>query len=97
MLIVDVVDGHFPDRRSMQSDQHNARFEEEKRLLYMGITRAKIFLCLLSRPYPKYNYKSQKIEEIIHDCSLLSDDLQPFIMTRQITSQQDIHDLFPLN
>ncbi len=97
VLIVDVVDGYFPDRRSMQFDQHNARFEEEKRLLYMGITRAKIFLCLLSRPYFKYNYKSQKNEEIIHDCSLLSDDLQPFIMTRQITYQQDIHDLFPLN
>lgn len=96
VLIVDVVDGHFPDRRTLDTQQHNPRLEEEKCLLYVGITRSERYLCLLSAPYPNDHHRPTQ-EKKAPKCSLLSAKLKSLCITRPLTSPADITRLFPLN
>lgn len=50
VYMIDLVDGHFPSSSSIDLKQKNVidDFEEERRLFYVGMTRAKYHLSLLS-------------------------------------------------
>ena len=56
-------DGLFPLSRSINSGDPN-ELEEERRLMYVGVTRAKRRL-FLSRPKLKYNYETRRSENTL--------------------------------
>lgn len=96
VLIVDLVDGHFPDKRTLDGPLKTTLFEEEKRLLYVGITRPKRFLCLISAPFSDDHHRSTH-EDKAPKCSLLNATLKSQCITRSLTTPADVTRLFPLN
>ena len=89
VFIVGTEEGLFPSMRSMESD---AELEEERRLMYVGITRArkKLFITHTKRRTlfgnTKYNMPSRFIKEIPSDiikCLYVKNQMPPMTTTIQ--------------
>ena len=72
VIIVDMADGSFPDYRAMGN---SIAINDERKLLYVAVTRAKNYLCLVSSPYVDYDFYRKKTKAINRECSLLEERL----------------------
>ncbi len=91
VFICGMEEGIFPHKRAILSDQRN-EMEEERRLCYVGITRAKERLYLLAAQRrmlwgsPVYSRQSRFLEEIPEELLELSG-------TKSIKAQKQISDI----
>jgi len=65
VYVVDLVDGRFPNRRMMSS------IEEERRLFYVAVTRAKDKLYLSLAKYDKIKKVEYKPSQFLHEAGLV--------------------------
>jgi DNA helicase-2/ATP-dependent DNA helicase PcrA len=65
VYVVDLVDGRFPNRRMMSS------IEEERRLFYVAVTRAKDKLYLSLAKYDKLKKTDYKPSQFLHEAGLI--------------------------
>lgn len=65
VYVVDLVDGRFPNRRMMSS------IEEERRLFYVAVTRAKDKLYLSLAKYDKMKKVDYKPSQFLHEAGLI--------------------------
>jgi DNA helicase-2/ATP-dependent DNA helicase PcrA len=65
VYVVDLVDGRFPNRRMMSS------IEEERRLFYVAVTRAKDKLYLSLAKYDKVKKVEYKPSQFLHEAGLV--------------------------
>jgi len=65
VYVVDLVDGRFPNRRMMSS------IEEERRLFYVAVTRAKDKLYLSLAKYDKLKKVDYKPSQFLHEAGLI--------------------------
>ncbi len=65
VYIVDLVDGRFPNRKMMSS------VEEERRLFYVAVTRAKDKLYLSLAKYDKMKKVDYKPSQFLHEAGLI--------------------------
>lgn len=65
VYVVDLVDGRFPNRRMMSS------IEEERRLFYVAVTRAKDKLYLSLAKYDKMKKTDYKPSQFLHEAGLI--------------------------
>ncbi|NVZ09778.1 UvrD-helicase domain-containing protein [Allochromatium humboldtianum] len=72
VIVIDMVDGHFPHCWAHSV----AAQEEERRLLYVAITRAKRELFLLSPPYQSYNPKTRQPLTLTQRCPFLEAEFE---------------------
>ncbi len=68
VFLIDLVDEEFPSAFSLKADQDTGLLEEERRLFYVAITRAKKKLYLLSLKYLASEDRDQSsfIQEIVN-------------------------------
>jgi len=65
VYIVDLVDGRFPNRKMMSS------IEEERRLFYVAVTRAKDRLYLSLARYDRVKKIDYKASQLLHEANLI--------------------------
>ena len=65
VYVVDLVDGRFPNRKMMSS------IEEERRLFYVAVTRAKDKLYLSLAKYDKMKKVDYKPSQFLHEAGLI--------------------------
>jgi DNA helicase-2/ATP-dependent DNA helicase PcrA len=70
VIIIDVVDGYFPDPRSLN---HDTKLDDERKLLYVGVTRAKRHLYLFSRTYLAHDKHASSRTKTMTQCSLMNE------------------------
>lgn len=70
VYVVDLVDGRFPNRKMMSS------IEEERRLFYVAVTRAKDKLYLSLAKYDKMKKTDYKPSQFLHEAGLIK---EPFM------------------
>jgi len=70
VYVVDLVDGRFPNRKMMSS------VEEERRLFYVAVTRAKDKLYLSLAQYDKVKKIEYKPSQFLHEAGLVK---EPFV------------------
>ena len=68
VYVVDLVDGRFPNRRMMSS------IEEERRLFYVAVTRAKDKLYLSLAKYDKMKKIDYKPSQFLHEAGLIKEE-----------------------
>ena len=68
VYVVDLVDGRFPNRKMMSS------IEEERRLFYVAVTRAKEKLYLSFAKYDKQKKVDYKPSQFLHEAGLIKDE-----------------------
>lgn len=68
VYVIDLVDGRFPNRKMMSS------IEEERRLFYVAITRAKDRLYLSLAKYDKVKKLDYKPSQFLHEAGLIKGD-----------------------
>ena len=61
VIVIDLVEGIIPERETIKAEQNGQKelIEEERRLFYVGMTRAKRHLTLVSVDY--YHQKRVKV------------------------------------
>ena len=67
VYVVDLVDGRFPNRKMMSS------IEEERRLFYVAVTRAKDKLYLSLAKYDKVKKIDYKPSQFLHEAGLIKE------------------------
>ncbi|RRS30315.1 MAG: ATP-dependent DNA helicase [Epsilonproteobacteria bacterium (ex Lamellibrachia satsuma)] len=67
VYVVDLVDGRFPNRKMMSS------IEEERRLFYVAVTRAKDKLYLSLAKYDKMKKMDYKASQFLHEAGLIKE------------------------
>ncbi|MFK5975923.1 MAG: ATP-dependent helicase [Sulfurovum sp.] len=65
VFVIDLVDGRFPNRKMMSS------IEEERRLFYVAVTRAKDRLYLSLAQYDKVKKVDYKPSQFLHEAGLI--------------------------
>ena len=68
VFVIDLVDGRFPNRKMMSS------IEEERRLFYVAVTRAKDKLYLSLAKYDKVKKIDYKPSQFLHEAGLVKGD-----------------------
>ena len=68
VFVVDLVDGRFPNRKMMSS------IEEERRLFYVAVTRAKDKLYLSLSTYDRVKKMNYKPSQFLHEANLIKGD-----------------------
>jgi DNA helicase-2/ATP-dependent DNA helicase PcrA len=68
VYVVDLVDGRFPNRKMMSS------IEEERRLFYVAVTRAKDKLYLSLAKFDKIKKVDYKPSQFLHEAGLIKGD-----------------------
>jgi len=68
VFVVDLVDGRFPNRKMMSS------IEEERRLFYVAVTRAKDKLYLSLSTYDRVKKMDYKPSQFLHEANLIKGD-----------------------
>ncbi len=71
VYVVDLVDGRFPNRKMMSS------IEEERRLFYVAVTRAKDKLYLSLAKYDKVKKLEYKPSQFLHEAGLIKEAFVP--------------------
>jgi len=78
VYVVDLVDGRFPNRKMMSS------VEEERRLFYVAVTRAKDRLYLSLAKYDKLKKSDYKPSQFLHEAGLIKGEfVEPESTKRQ--------------
>jgi DNA helicase-2/ATP-dependent DNA helicase PcrA len=70
VYVVDLVDGRFPNRKMMSS------IEEERRLFYVAVTRAKDKLYLSLAKYDKMKKIDYKPSQFLHEAGLIKGEFE---------------------
>jgi DNA helicase-2/ATP-dependent DNA helicase PcrA len=87
VYVVDLVDGRFPNRKMMSS------VEEERRLFYVAVTRAKDKLYLSLAKYDKMKKVDYKPSQFLHEAGLIKGEfIEPEKKEKKVsrtTSSQD--------
>jgi DNA helicase-2/ATP-dependent DNA helicase PcrA len=68
VYVIDLVDGRFPNRKMMSS------IEEERRLFYVAVTRAKDKLYLSLAQFDKIKKIDYKPSQFLHEAGLIKGD-----------------------
>lgn len=77
VILIDMVDHLFPDTESISSKEERSRFNEERKLFYVAVSRSKQYLYMFGRPTNitiTTKDKKQKLVTIKH-CSLLTEEV----------------------
>ncbi|MDR3541565.1 MAG: ATP-dependent helicase [Desulfosporosinus sp.] len=92
VYLVDLVEGVIPEREAIKADQSGQKdlLEEERRLFYVGMTRAKRQLTLCSMDY-QHN-KRVKTSRFVREVSLVMEGKKPeeVIRTEESTLQSEL-------
>ena len=86
VYVVDLVDGRFPNRKMMSS------IEEERRLFYVAVTRAKDKLYLSLAQYDKVKKIDYKPSQFLHEAGLVKGEFvepEPRKIRKQKHSEPD--------
>jgi len=77
VIVIDLVEGIIPERETIKAEQNGQKelIEEERRLFYVGMTRAKRHLTLCSVDY--YHQKRVKVSRFVCEVSLVSSGKNP--------------------
>ncbi|MGC7871173.1 ATP-dependent helicase [Desulfosporosinus sp. SYSU MS00001] len=77
VYLIDLVEGIIPERETIKAEQggKNELLEEERRLFYVGMTRAKRQLTLCSMNY--YHHKRVKASRFIREVNLVMQGKNP--------------------
>ncbi len=79
VYIVDLVDGRFPNRKMMSS------IEEERRLFYVAVTRAKDRLYLSLARYDRVKKIDYKASQFLHEANLIKTEfIEPKIKEKTL-------------
>ncbi len=71
VYVVDLVDGRFPNRKMMSS------IEEERRLFYVAVTRAKERLYLSYAKYDKLKKQEYQASQFLYEAGLIEGEFAP--------------------
>ncbi|ODA41684.1 putative ATP-dependent DNA helicase YjcD [Desulfosporosinus sp. BG] len=92
VYLVDLVEGVIPEREAIKADQSGQKesLEEERRLFYVGMTRAKRRLTLCSVDY--YHNKRVKASRFVREVTLVMEGKKPGEVIRKeaSTPQSDL-------
>jgi len=80
VIIIDMVDGYFPDFRAIGNEE---TLDDERKLLYVAVTRAKKYLCMISTPYQDYDVYAKKLVKVNWECSLLNQEILDCCVLRE--------------
>lgn len=69
VFVIDLADGRFPNRKLMKQ---GGEIEEERRLFYVAVTRAKESLILSYAEYDKYKKISYKPSQFLYEAGLIT-------------------------
>lgn len=77
VYLIDLVEGIIPERETINADQSGQKelLEEERRLFYVGMTRAKRHLTLCSVSY--YHHKRVKASRFVREVALVMQGKNP--------------------
>ncbi|AFM40045.1 DNA/RNA helicase, superfamily I [Desulfosporosinus acidiphilus SJ4] len=86
VYLIDLVEGIIPERETIKAEKggKNELLEEERRLFYVGMTRAKRQLTLCSMNY--YHHKRVKVSRFIREVNLVMQGKNPQEVTQQEVS-----------
>ncbi|GAB6156762.1 ATP-dependent helicase [Desulfosporosinus burensis] len=81
VYLIDLVEGIIPERETIKAEQsgQNESLEEERRLFYVGMTRAKRQLTLCSMNY--YHHKRVKVSRFLREVNLVIQGKNPLDIT----------------
>lgn len=92
VFLIDLVEGIIPERETIKAEQSGQKelIEEERRLFYVGMTRAKRHLTLCSMDY--YHQKRAKASRFVREVSLVlaGKDPQEISQKEESTLQSDL-------
>jgi len=92
VIVIDLVEGIIPERETIKAEQSGQKelIEEERRLFYVGMTRAKRHLTLCSVDY--YHQKRVKVSRFVREVShvLSGKNPQEISKNEQPTLQSDL-------
>ena len=71
VYVIDLMDGRFPNRKLMQ---RGGSLEEERRLFYVAVTRAKDILFLSFARYDKIKKQNFLASQFLYEASLVPKD-----------------------
>ena len=71
VFVVDLMDGRFPNRKLMQ---RGGSLEEERRLFYVAVTRAKDILCLSYAKYDRIKKQNFMPSQFLYEAGLVPKD-----------------------
>jgi|GEM_PF-3549326 len=77
VIVIDLVEGIIPERETIKAEQSGQKelIEEERRLFYVGMTRAKRHLTLCSVDY--YHQKRVKVSRFVREVSYVLSGKNP--------------------
>ncbi len=93
VYLVDLVEGIIPERETVKADKNGKKelLEEERRLFYVGMTRAKRQLTLCSMDY--YYNKRVKASRFVREVALVLEGKNPMKATYKEEMSNDQSDL----
>ena len=87
VYVVDLVDGRFPNRKMMSS------VEEERRLFYVAVTRAKDKLYLSLAKYDKMKKVDYKPSQFLHEAGLIKGEfIEPEKKEKKVSRTVSLED-----
>lgn len=89
VYLIDLVEGIIPERETIKAEQSgkNELLEEERRLFYVGMTRAKRQLTLCSMNY--YHQKRVKASRFIREVNLVMQGKNPQeVISKEVSNQR---------
>lgn len=87
VYVVDLVDGRFPNRKMMSS------VEEERRLFYVAVTRAKDKLYLSLAKYDKMKKVDYKPSQFLHEAGLIKGEfIEPEKKEKKVSRTASLED-----
>jgi len=84
VYVIDLVDGRFPNRKMMSS------IEEERRLFYVAVTRAKDKLYLSLAKFDKVKKIDYKPSQFLHEAGLIKGEfVEPEIKEKKVKKKKE--------
>ncbi len=84
VYVIDLVDGRFPNRKMMSS------IEEERRLFYVAVTRAKDKLYLSLAKFDKVKKIDYKPSQFLHEAGLIKGEfIEPEIKEKKVKKKKE--------
>jgi len=85
VYVIDLVDGRFPNRKMMSS------IEEERRLFYVAVTRAKDKLYLSLSKYDKVKKIDYKPSQFLHEAGLIKGEfVEPEVKEKKPKKKKEV-------
>ncbi len=86
VYVIDLMDGRFPNRKLMQ---RGGSIEEERRLFYVAVTRAKDRLFLSYAKYDKIKKSNFLPSQFLYEASLIPKDTQYSALVEKAASKEE--------